>query len=149
MQAAALDFGSYAEHSRRAGSPSAAALQRPRAILAAHQVQAESQATGFGRGVRAGMRGAWQWLAAAAAILGLYCAVLYLSHTVAPRVTEPAVAAILIAGGEAIGTRPSVRGAATQADVAASRLARSGPTWVEPYALSTLVVERLGTTYLQ
>jgi hypothetical protein len=121
MQAAVFDFGSFAEHSRRAGSPSAAALQRTHAVLAARLVQPESRANGFGRAVRAGLRGTWQWLAAAAAILALSCAaVVYLSHTVAPRVTEPAVAAILIAGGEAgIGTNPFVPSAATQAVVAA------------------------------
>ena len=96
MEAVVLDFGvSFAEHSRRAGSPSAAALQRTRAILSARMAPAEVQAPGFGRPAVVEVRGAWQWVVAAGAVLVLSVAgALYLKETVAPRVTEPAVAAV-------------------------------------------------------
>ena len=109
MQAAVLDFGvTFAEHSRRAGSPSAAALQRTRAILAASMAQAEVQAEDFGRPTGTQFRGVWQWLVAAGAVLLVAgAATFYLKETVAPRITEPAVAAVVIASGDAgVGTNP-------------------------------------------
>jgi hypothetical protein len=57
------------------------------------------------------MRGAWQWIAATVAVLALSAAgALFLKATVAPRVMEPAVAALAIGTGAgadtAIGTNP-------------------------------------------
>ena len=139
MQAAVLDFGaSFAEHSRRAGSPTAAALQRTRTILAASMAQAEAQAEDFGRPTRMQFRGVWQWLVAAGTVLlAAGAATVYLKQTVAPRVTEPALAAVVVASGEAgIGSDPFAAPRATAANAAAMpamaawpRSGRPVPTW--------------------
>ena len=123
MQAAVLDSGvSFAEHSRRAGSPSAAALQGTRAILATSMAQAEAQAEEFGRPTRMQFRGVWQWLVAAGAVLLVFgAATFYLKETVAPRITEPAVAAFVIASGDAgVGTNPFAAPRATTGNVASA-----------------------------
>ena len=116
MQAAVLDFGlSFAERSQRAGSASAAALQRTRAILGARMVPAESQAPGFGRAAAVESRGVWQWMAAAAAVFALSGAgFLYCKETVAQHVTEPATAVLAIGvAASGVGANPfAVPGAA-------------------------------------
>ena len=136
MQAAVLALGhSFAEHSRRAGSPTAAALQRTRTILAASMAQAEAQAEDFGRPARVQLRGVWQWLVAAGAVLfGAGAAAFYLKETIAPRISEPAVAAVVIASGEpGIVTNPFAppRAAPAKADSAAkASVRREGDTLV-------------------
>jgi len=108
MQAAVVDFDvSFAEHAQRAGSPSAAALQRTRAILSARMVRAEAQAQGFGRAAASESRGVWQWLLAAAAVVGLSgAAFLYCKEALAPHITEPAAAVVIAARGGAVGSNP-------------------------------------------
>ncbi|HVH35708.1 MAG TPA: hypothetical protein VM528_04090 [Burkholderiaceae bacterium] len=108
MQAAVLDSGvSFAEHAQRAGSPSAAALQRTRAILSARMVRAEAQAQGFGCAGTGESRVAWQWLLAAAAVVGLNgAAFLYCKEALAPHITEPATAVVVAARGDAVASDP-------------------------------------------